>query len=372
MKISPFTVVAMLVLLPFLGKAQINDCAKAEVVCDDSDLAFNPIGPGEDDFLDPDNHAGCIVSHEQNSAWYYFEIDPTAPPDLVLGFIIHPFGGYGEDYDWALFGPDVTCGSLGFPVRCSSSSFMCGFCPDTGMGMGTTDTSEGPGTGDGFVSTLVVQPGQGFFLLIDNWQGTNNGFNLRWTDTAAPYLNCDAKPPCSLNAGAGADLMACEGDEDVLLNGNSNGGHGNVTYSWSGTNGGTGFLSDPDVQYPTINIPIGFTGSIIYTLTTSEDTCTSVDDLELTVNPLPDVEINQIGPYCANDHSHILSAIPGGGIWGGAATGNTFNPVINGPGIHNVTYAYTDLNMCTNTSSIDIEVYELPEISIDPDPASVL
>ena len=356
--------------IPMFGHAQmINDCATAQVVCDDSDLAFNPDGPGLNDFADPDNDEGCITALEQNSAWYYFQIDPNAPPGLILGFIIHPKGGLGEDYDWALYGPDVDCGDLGSPIRCSSSSAACGFCPDTGMGMGTTDVTEGPGTGDGFVSTLPVQPGQGFYLLIDNWAGTTNGFILTWTETAADYLNCDAQPPCSLDAVAGPDIDACEGETDIELEGGSNGNHGSETYSWSGTNGGTDFLSNPDIENPTVTLPSGFTGTIIYTLTVAEDTCVSEDEFELTVNPLPFVNINQIGPFCENDLPQALSGTPGGGIWGGAATGNTFNPMTNGPGIHTVTYTYTDGNGCMNTDEMDIEVHEKPEVTIDPDPA---
>jgi len=362
------TLIAFLFLLPFLSQAQINDCSEAQVVCDNSDLAFNPIGPGEDDFADPDNNPGCMTALEQNSAWYYFQIDPTAPPDLVLGFTIHPKGGYGEDYDWALFGPGVVCGDLGSPIRCSSSAFSCGFCPDTGMGMGTTDYSEGPGTGDGFVSTLVVQPGQGFYLLIDNWQGTMNGFLLNWTGSAAPFLNCAASPPCSLEARAGEDLSACEGDENIQLTGNAYGDHGNPTYSWSGDNGGTAFLSDPNIKDPIVNLPMGFSGTIIYTLTVEEDTCMGTDDLELTVNPLPEIDLVQIGPFCANNPPQTLSAVPGGGTWGGDATGSTFSPILNGPGIFTVTYSYTDVYTCTNTAEMDIEVYELPDIAIDPNP----
>jgi hypothetical protein len=119
--------------------------------------------------------------------------------------------------------------------------------------MGTTDFTEGPGTGDGFVSTLVVQPGQGFYLMIDNWLGTTNGFILEWTGTAADYLDCAAEPPCALTAIAGDDIVACEG-ETVLLNGQSIGNHGNETYTWAGTNGGTAFLSDP-IQDPSIDLP---------------------------------------------------------------------------------------------------------------------
>lgn len=365
-----FTLISVLFFLPYYGTAQINDCEDAQVVCDNSDLAFNPIGPGNNDFADPDNHPGCMVALEQNSAWYYFEIDPLAPPNLELGFIIHPKGGYGEDYDWALFGPDVVCGDLGFPIRCSSSAYNCGFCPDTGMGMGATDVSEGPGTGDGFVSTLIVQPGQGFYLLIDNWQGTNNGFTLEWTHTAADTLNCEAAPPCALEAIAGQDLNACEGDQSgIQLEGESAGNHGMETYSWSGTSGGTGYLNNPNIANPTVNLPPNFNGTIIYTLTVVEDTCMSEDIVELNVHPLPVININQIGPFCANNPPQTLTATPPGGTWGGAATGNSFNPMTNGPGIHSVTYTYTDGNDCMATEFIDIEVYALPDVSIDPDPA---
>ena len=370
MKFLVSCLLAVLFLLPAVSHSQINDCATAQVVCDNEDLSFNPDGPGLNDFADPDNFPGCITALDQNSAWFYFEINPTAPPNLVLGFTIHPKGGWGEDYDWALFGPDVSCGALGAPIRCSSSSAACGFCPDTGMGMGTTDFTEGPGTGDGFVSTLVVQPGQGFYLMIDNWLGTTNGFILEWTGTAADYLDCAAQPPCALTAIAGDDIEACEG-ETVLLNGQSIGNHGNETYTWAGTNGGTAFLSDPNIQDPIIELPGGFSGSITYTLTVMEDTCVGEDQLELTVNPLPEVEIFQIGPFCPTDPPQTLSGTPAAGIWGGAATGNMFNPMTNGPGIHTVTYTYTDGNGCVAVASIDIEVHEAPEVSIDPNPAEL-
>src|SRR6187431_932 len=114
MKFFTLILFALLFCFPSSGDAQqINDCALAQIVCDDSDLAFNPDGAGQNDYADPDNNEGCITALEQNSAWYYFEINPAAPPDLVLGFTLLPNGGYGEDYDWALFGPDVTCGDLG-------------------------------------------------------------------------------------------------------------------------------------------------------------------------------------------------------------------------------------------------------------------
>ncbi len=364
------TLILAACLIPQYGIAQLNDCVNAAVVCNSENLAFNPIGPGHDDFADPNNFEGCITALEQNSAWYYFEIDPLAPPNLELGFIINPLGGFGEDYDWAVFGPNVDCGNLGSPIRCSSSSAQCGFCPETGMGMGTTDVSEGPGTGDGFVSTMIVQPGQGFYLMIDNWIGTQNGFIMTWTGTAAEYLNCSANPPCSITAFAGDDIDACEGDDTGFeLDGSDYGGQGAQTYSWTGTNGGTAFLSDPEIQNPTVTLPPGFTGSIVYTLVVNEETCEGVDEVEVTVHPLPVINIIEEDPMCENALPETLSATPPGGSWGGSVTSNSFNPALNGPGIHEVTYTFSDVYDCSQTASIFIEVYALPDIEIDPDPA---
>lgn len=359
----------MIAMISISGHAQINDCFFAQVVCSDADLEFNPVGPGHDDYADPDNEEGCIVALEQNSAWFYFEIDPLAPPNLELGFIISPNGGFGEDYDWALYGPDVDCGDLGFPIRCSSSSAQCDFCPETGMGMNAMDTSEGPGTGDGFVMTLTVQPGQGFYLMIDNWLGTMDGFMLSWTGTAAPYLNCAADPPCFLEALAGSNIDACEGDQGVLLDGGNLGGQGDEIYEWSGTGDGTSYLDNPNIEDPVINFPPDFTGTITYTLTVTEDDCMDEDEVIVTVHPLPIVSIEPVDPLCENGSPQMLIGSPPGGVWGGDATGNMFNPMLHGPGTHTVTYAYTSSDNCTATAFMDIEVNVSPDVVIDPDPA---
>lgn len=355
--------------LPVFIFAQINDCSLAQVVCNDEDIAFNPQGPGINDFADPDNDPGCLVALEQNSAWYYFEIDPAAPIGLELGFIINPNGGYGEDYDFAVYGPNVDCGNLGSPLRCSSASGACSLCPETGLGMGAMDVTEGPGTGDGFVMTITVKPGEGYYIVIDNWAGTSNGFELSWTGDAAAYLNCDATPPCALNANAGPNISACQGEEGIVLNGSSSGGTGNESYTWSGTNGGTDFLDDPNAEDPEVNLPDDFTGTIVYTLLVEEDECSHEDIMELVVNILPDVNISDLGILCQNDPPQTLVADPAGGDWGGAADGDSFDPIENGPGIHSVYYSYTDGNGCIGMDTLAIEVLESPEVTINPNPA---
>ena len=363
------TLLTLFCLVSTIAFTQINDCINALVICSDDDVGFNPNGAGANDFSDPDNNPGCIVALESNSAWYYFEIDNAAPSGLQLGFTISPNGGLGEDYDWALYGPDVTCEDLGSPLRCSSASAMCDFCPETGVGMGATDLSEGPGTGDGFTALIDVEPGQGFFLLIDNWLGTNNGFMMSWTGSAAPFLNCAAEPPCGIVAIAGSDITACEDSSPFPLVGGSNGSNGTETYMWVGTGGGTGYLNNPNIQSPTVTLPPGFIGTITYTLTVTEDACVSSDDVNVTVNSLPAVSLTPAGPFCQSSAAISLNGTPAGGIWDGAP-GGIFNPQTSGPGNHTITYTYIDGNNCSNSSSIDITVNSNPSVSISPDPPS--
>ena len=196
-------------LLPtFMFAQTINDCVDASVVCNDENITFNPQGAGINDFANPNNNSGCLATGEHSSAWYYFEINATAAPNLSLGFTITPTGGAGQDYDFALFGPDTPCSDLGNPLRCSYAGPGCAFCPQTGLGMGTTDQSEGAG-GDGFVSEITVQPGQGYYLLVDNFSNNGSGFDLSWTGDAADELNCGADPPCGLIADAGNGATGC-------------------------------------------------------------------------------------------------------------------------------------------------------------------
>ncbi len=344
-------------LLPIVTQAQVNNCKGAIIVCSNNNITLNPIGPGINDFANPYNDPGCIVDLEQNSSWFYLQINANAPAGVILGFVLHPNVGFGEDYDWALFGPDVTCNDLGSPVRCSSSSAFCDFCPDTGMGNNTVDVSEGPGTGDGFVKTLAVKAGQGFFLLVDNWKGSQKGFELTWTGTAAPYLDCDVNVPCGISALAGPDILRCGENQLIIpLNGSSKNNHGHETYTWSGTNGGTSFLSNPNIPNPDIHLPVDFTGTIIYTLTAEEDSCKSSDFLKVIVS-LPDVSIDKVGPFCETAPAQLLSASPANGTWGGDVTGNIFNPLLLGPGTHTITYSARDTNNCMNTDSINIDVF---------------
>ncbi|MFK7771466.1 MAG: gliding motility-associated C-terminal domain-containing protein [Saprospiraceae bacterium] len=357
--------ILLFIISPFFSFAQtINDCADASVVCNDGNITFNPQGAGMDDFANPNNNSGCLATGEHSSAWYYFEINASAPPNQSLGFTINPTGGAGQDYDFALFGPDVACSDLGNPLRCSYAGPGCAFCPQTGLGMGTNDQSEGAG-GDGFVSEIIVQPGQGYFLLVDNFSNNGVGFDLSWTGAAADDLNCNADPPCGLIADAGNGTTGCAGDTGISLNGTAIGNSGNETYNWVGTNGSTAFLDDPTSPNPTIIFPPNVSGTFDFTLTIIDDACIDDDMVTITINPLPVVSLTQPAPLCDDGNTFTINASPPGGTWSPNMPNGIVDPSALGAGTYLVDYTYTDANGCTNMDMTTVVINPSPTVTID-------
>src|SRR5690606_1166645 len=82
----------------------------------------------------------------------------------------------------------------------------------------------------------------------------------------------------------------------------------------------------------------------------------------ITVNDLPAVDAGTYAPICLNAGTITLAGTPAGGTFSGpGVTGNVFNPVTAGPGVHTVSYTYTDVNGCSNTGTTSITVYDLPQ-----------
>jgi hypothetical protein len=94
----------------------------------------------------------------------------------------------------------------------------------------------------------------------------------------------------------------------------------------------------------------------------ADNTCgtSSSQTLVVTVNPLPTVNFNYSGQdtVCINHSLQILNGgTPVGGTYSGTGvTGTNFDPNAAGLGTHNITYSYTDANLCSNTDIITITV----------------
>ncbi|WP_294215675.1 T9SS type B sorting domain-containing protein [uncultured Chryseobacterium sp.] len=172
-----------------------SDCTSSLAVCGNSAISYTPSGYGN---IQENPLGGGCLSSEHYSVWYTF----TASTSGTLTFLITP--NAQADYDWAVFGPNKQCGSLGAPVRCSYASTASGIL--TGLNMTATDLSEGAG-GDGFCKYMDVLAGETYYLIIDNFSANTNGFVLTWGGTAtlsSPFTSAIQPnpfvPPGSPNA----------------------------------------------------------------------------------------------------------------------------------------------------------------------------
>lgn len=177
------------ILFVFLFISQVlfsqADCTSALAVCGNSNITYTPSGIGNVN----ETLGGCLQT-EHNSAWYSFTIATGG----TLTFEINPTGPV--DYDWAIYGPNKTCATKGTPVRCSSNDGTTAGYP-TGMNMTATDTTEGPGFGDGFVKYMDVLPGETYYLYVDNFSPTVYSFDLTWGGTAtlaSPFTDPTIQP----------------------------------------------------------------------------------------------------------------------------------------------------------------------------------
>lgn len=175
-----------------------GDCAFATPVCTDSPLSDASPGPG----ITAEGCSGCVTS-ENYTNWYRIQIQTSG----TLAFTINP-NNNADDFDPVVFGPNVTCGALGTPVRCSYA--INSGNGNTGLGNGAVDNSETV-AGDQWVAPLNVTAGQTYYVMINGWSATSgsNGFLLDWTGSAG--LNCVILP-VELT-----DLRArCEGGRTAL------------------------------------------------------------------------------------------------------------------------------------------------------------
>lgn len=146
-----------------------SDCGGNVQVCGNSPISFTPTGPG--DIMEP--LGGCL-SGEHFSIWYTFTIATSG----TLTFTIDP-NDFSDDYDWGVYGPNVTCSNLGAPIRCNYSAAD----GPTGLNMTATNTSS-PAGGSPFCSYLNVVAGETYYLIVDNFSSSANGFVLTWGGTA--------------------------------------------------------------------------------------------------------------------------------------------------------------------------------------------
>ncbi|MES2836778.1 MAG: hypothetical protein V4667_04605 [Bacteroidota bacterium] len=159
------------------------NCSARTPICSDNNFSGNNSGYGTQELTA--SNQGCLGSTEHQSSWYSFNALTSGTVSFDIETAI--------DYDFAIWGPNKTCGSLGAPIRCSFS----GLYGNTGLGSGATDLSDGDYTGangelDAWVAPLTVTAGQSYIMLIDNFTANSTSFTIDWTMSggSAATLNC--------------------------------------------------------------------------------------------------------------------------------------------------------------------------------------
>ena len=147
----------------------------------------------------------------------------------------------------------------------------------------------------------------------------------------------------------------CVLDNPVTLNAVDAGG----TWSGPGITSAANGTFDPAVA-----------GNGNHTITyTISGVCGDVDNITINVASQILATINPAGPFCVDAPAINLTAVNPGGTWSGTGITNpntgTFNPATAGVGTHTITYITS--GNCSDTSTINIVVNPLPNVTFSAD-----
>lgn len=179
----------LLLLILFIAQvfyAQ-SDCVTATPLCGNSEFSATPLGHGNIDENLSTN--GCLGRNENYTLWYTFTIATSG----TLTFVIDP-NTNSDDYDFAVYGPTTNgCTSLNTgnvfvtPLRCNYN----GSTPTGNTGLTLTlppppppNTNGNAGNAFEWSPYMQVQAGETYYLVVDNFRSSPDGFKLIWGGTA--------------------------------------------------------------------------------------------------------------------------------------------------------------------------------------------
>ncbi len=185
----------------------------------------------------------------------------------------------------------------------------------------------------------------GEYILTITLNGCSN------TDTLDFFVK--PKP----NAIAGSNSPICEGD-DINLTTNAIVG---ATYSWSGPNGYSSAVQNPTLTPSALNM------SGDYYLAIDLNGCLSYDTINVTVNPLPNVNANSALVVCQFDSISLSTPIVVGATYqwtgpNGYTSNNSDSTFFAGSTNLSGTYKIVvTLNGCSDSTEINVTVNETPQ-----------
>lgn len=346
--------------------AQVSpDCINAIPICNDTPVNGGVNGYGNDDFNGA-SRTGCFKQDsgtvESNSAWYRFRTGASGQLGFNIGF------DSAEDWDFALYQTD-DCANLGEPVRCNffDNRNQASF---TGVGVdptGTEDTAR-------YDEWLQVEPGEDYYLLINNFSNNNSGFSIQFSGHIFVTNPYDALDCSIINNLLGPPVSACEND-NIVLDATTLGA---IDYDWFkdvgngfepilGENGPTlqatvsafyrvlvvmpsGVNTISDVQVAFSVVPSAFAMS-------NEAMCSSDEVFDLGLKDTEALGNQNADEYVVSYHASMIDAVNGS-----ENLPKQYNP---GPGLQTIYVRVTSLSnpKCFDASrQFELNVLETPEL----------
>ncbi len=246
------------------------DCSNAIPICNNTPTNGGTLGYGIDDFNGASS-SGCLEQTlsgaiESNSAWYRFRTGASGELGFNIGF------DTSEDWDFALY-QSGDCNNLGDPVRCN---FFDNSDQEAFMGVGEDPT--GSSTTVLYEPWLQVEPGQDYYLLINNFSNTNSGFSIQFTGNIFITNPFDALDCSIINNLLGPPLAACD-NQSVVLDATTAGA---LSYNWY-RDTGSGFLLISGETNPTLNVLI----SAMYRVQVVTATGNIISDVQVAFSVAP-------------------------------------------------------------------------------------
>lgn len=186
--------------------------------------------------------------------------------------------------------------------------------------------------------------------------GTHIGLSIRRIPDGGGWANFGSPTYADCNS---ACIPPGESTCDGTATANVTNGSAPYTYLWN----------DPVAQTTQTAIEL-CAGNYTVTVT---DAAGNVTQATVTVEDfVPDVTLDISNNYCLNDPIDVLSNFtptPSGGatgtLTGPGMSGFNFNPQNAGPGTHTLTFTYFDEYDCTNSTTDELVVFDLPQLTVD-------
>ena len=367
------------------------DCRTAIPVCADAPIMGYANGNGDIDDFDPDVirmydclEKGSVSSAnvENNASWFVFRTGTGGQ----LGFDIEslPVGGSGTptaEWDFIVFGPDPDCNAISMgtaPV--AACNYEVNTTNFTGIGTNPVNGQDGgvfvddvtEGNGNTYSPWLEVQPGEMYYILINNYNTNFDNeaehFKLTFTGSSVDADQNSALDCTLRDEFLGLDIFACNGDPDIPLSAlNSPAGPDILNVAWMVDYDDDGTIDAPLGSGPSatqIIVESPDSGRYFIDITTSFGHVT--DDILITFNGAPGLDRIELLNSNLNlnpDKNTIEFFAEGEGDFEYAINGGEFQDasIFNDvpPGLNTV--IINDKNGCGTTAALEFLVVGYPK-----------